>query len=149
MTIAIDPCKKIFFSRLFGPQDSFVRTPFQENGTVPGPSGFSNPFPDGYSLPNVDFQIFEDVFNNEDASLEEDTSLEDFIDDIVADLSESSGSNDVSIEAVEEITEDIGNIIEETPNFLQSISSSSASVYGYGLLVTSIVFSIIEVFGFE
>lgn len=135
----------VTFSRLFGPQDSFVRTPFQSNGTIPGPTGFLNPFPNGYSLPNVDFQIFEDAFNDEETTPEESASIEDLI-DIAEDFTESSGANDASIDlqAVEDISEDVGNIIE---GISEAISSSSTSVFVGKLLVISI--TIIEVFWFE
>ena len=135
----------VAFSRLFGPQDSFVRTPLQSNGTIPGPTGFLNPFPDGYSLPNVDFQIFEDAFNDEDTTQEENASIEDLI-DLVEDFTESSGANDAAIDlqAVEDISEDVENIIE---GISEAISSSSTSVGVLGLHVISI--TIIEVFWFE
>ena len=135
----------VTFSRLFGPQDSFVRTPFQSNGTIPGSTGFLNPFPDGYSLPNVDFQLFEDAFNEEDTTLEEDISIEDAI-DLVEDFTESSGANDASIDlqAIEDIGNDVENIIE---GISEAISSSAASVFVGELLLISI--TIIEVFWFE
>ena len=100
-----------------------------------------NPFPDGYSLPNVDFQIFEDAFSDEDTT-QEDASFEDLI-DLVEDFTESSGANDASIDlqAVEDISEDIENLIE---GISEAISSSSASVFVIGLHVISI--TIIEVF---
>ena len=101
-----------------------------------------NPFPDGYSLPNVDFQIFEDAFNDEDTTQEENASIEDLI-DLVEDFTESSGANDASIDlqAVEDISEDVGNLLE---GISEAISSSSASVFVIGLHVISI--TIIEVF---
>ena len=134
----------VAFSRLFGPQDSFVRTPLQSNGTIPGPTGFLNPFPDGYSLPNVDFQIFEDAFSDEDTTQEENASIEDLI-DLAEDFTESSGANDaIDLQAVEDISEDVENIID---GISEAISSSSASVFVIGLHVISI--SIIEVFWFE
>ena len=60
------------------------------------------------------------------------------------DLTESSGSNDVSInlQAAEDIVEDVGSIIEGL-----SAAISSASVSTFGLLFTSVI--MIEVFGFE
>lgn len=135
----------VAFSRLFGPQDSFIRTPLQSNGTIPGPIGFLNPFPDGYSLPNVDFQIFEDIFNDEDTTQEEDASIEDLI-DLAEDFTESSGANDAAIDlqAVEDITEDVENIFD---GISEAISSSSTSALVFGLHVISI--TIIEVFWFE
>ena len=101
-----------------------------------------NPFPVGYSLPNVDFQIFEDAFNDEDTTPEEAASIEDLI-DLAEDFTESSGANDASIDlqAVEEISEGVGNIIE---GISEAISSSSTSVFVGKLLVISI--TIIEVF---
>ena len=60
------------------------------------------------------------------------------------DFTESSGSNDVSLnlQAAEDIVEDIGSIIEGISEVV-----SSASVSTFGLLFTSII--MIEVFGFE
>ena len=101
-----------------------------------------NPFPDGYSLPNVDFQIFEDIFNDEDTTQEEDASIEDLI-DLAEDFTESSGANDAAIDlqAVEDITEDVENIFD---GISEAISSSSTSALVFGLHVISI--TIIEVF---
>ena len=90
----------------------------------------------------IDFQIFEDAFNDEETTPEESASIEDLI-DIAEDFTESSGANDASIDlqAVEDISEDVGNIIE---GISEAISSSSTSVFVGKLLVISI--TIIEVF---
>ena len=62
------------------------------------------------------------------------------------DFTESSGSNDVSLnlQAAEDIVEDVGSIIE---GISEAISSASVSVSTFGLLFTSMI--MIEVFGFE